>query len=99
MCGKDDDNWVERLRFALAVGNSVWTTAPDKRSLTRRVDSIAEAAVARAVAPHDAASQELAEAWRNAYSREPNPSDAWAVEHILKPVVCPRNLKATLGPS
>lgn len=56
----------------------------------------------QAVAPHDAASKELGEAWRKAYGQHTDPSAAWdhsikAIEHILKPVVCPNKAKATLG--
>lgn len=97
-----DPNWVDRLDELLLVGNSAWMVVPDHKSLTRRVDPTAAEAVAHAIAPHDAASEELAEAWRKAYGRESDPSDAWdhsikAVEHILKPVVCPNNAVATLG--
>jgi hypothetical protein len=95
-------NLISQLDEYLLLGNSAWAVAPDRKSLTSRVDPTAAEAVAQAIAPHDAASDELAEAWRKAYGREPDPSDAWdhsikAVEHILKPVVCPNNSKATLG--
>lgn len=97
-----DPSWVDRLDELLLVGNSAWTVAPDRKGQISRVDPTATEAVAQELAPHDAASDELAEAWRQAYAREPNPSDAWdhsikAVEHILKPVVCPNNAKATLS--
>jgi hypothetical protein len=93
---------ISKLEELLLIGNSAWAVAPDRKSLTSRVDPTAAEAVAQAVAPHDAASDELAEAWRKAYGREPDPSDAWdhsikAVEHILKPVVCSSNAVATLG--
>lgn len=93
---------IDSLEESLLMGNSAWAVAPDRKSLTSRVDPTAAEAVAQAIVPHDAASDELAEAWRKAYGREPNSSDAWdhsikAVEHILKPVVCPNNTKATLS--
>ncbi|MGH3696787.1 MAG: hypothetical protein ACRDRX_22860 [Pseudonocardiaceae bacterium] len=84
----------------LLYGGSAWTAT--KTGLWRRVDPVAQEAYDTASLPHDAASDELVEAWRKAYGREPDPSDAWdhsikAVEHILKPVVCPSNAKATLS--
>jgi hypothetical protein len=93
---------INKLEELLFIGNSAWAVGPDQKSLTSRVDPTAAEAIAQAVAPHDAASDELAEAWRKAYGREPDPSDAWdhsikTVEHILKPVVCPNNAVATLG--
>jgi hypothetical protein len=92
---------VEALEEMLTYGGSAW--AATKTGLQRRVDPVAQAAYDNAVSQtHDPASDELAEAWRKAYGREPDPSDAWdhsikAVEHILKPVVCPSNTKATLS--
>jgi hypothetical protein len=93
---------INQLEQYLRLGNSTWTIAPDRRSLTSRVDPTAEQVVVQVIAPQDAASDDLATAWRATYGREPDPSDAWdhsikAVEHILKPVVCPNNAKATLG--
>ena len=94
--------WVDRVRRTLQAGHSAWAVAPDGKALIRRVDLTAEAAVGQAIAPRDAASDDLAAAWRSAYGREPNASDAWdhsikAVEHILKPIVSPQNPRATLG--
>ena len=93
---------VDKLRQYLSLANSAWTASPDNSCLTRRVDPTAEAAAVEAVRPSDAASEELAEAWRKAYGRDPDGSDAWdhsikAVEHIYKPIVSPKNDRATLG--
>jgi hypothetical protein len=100
--GSADRSWVNKLTEYLLVGNSALTVAPDGKSLTRRVDPTAEAAIAQAVAPHDTASDELAEAWRKAYGRDPDPSDAWdhsikAVEAILIPIIVPTQDKPHLG--
>jgi hypothetical protein len=96
------NGFLDKLEEYLLLGNSAWALAPDRKGLTNRVDLTAAAAVAQAVAPQDAASDELAEAWRKAYGREPDSSDAWdhsikAVEHILKPVISPKNNISTLG--
>ncbi len=93
---------VDTLRQYLSLANSTWTVSPDNSCLTRRVEPAAEVAAAEAMRPTDVASEELAEAWRKTYSREPDASDAWdhsikAVEHIYKPIVSPKNVKATLG--
>ena len=44
----------------------------------------------------------MQEAWALAFGREPNLSDAWgraikAIETLLKPIVSPKNNKATIG--
>lgn len=93
---------INKLEELLRIGNSAWAVAPDRKSLTSRVDPMAAEAAAQAVAPHDAASDELAEAWRKAYGREPDPSDAWdhsikAVEAFLIPIVVPTQDKPHLG--
>jgi hypothetical protein len=100
--GAENDSLVHRLAKTLSLGHSALAVAPDKLSLVPRADPIAAEAFAHAVTPHDAASKELKEAWRWVYELETHPSNAWhhsikAVEHILKPIVCPNNTKATLG--
>ena len=50
----------------------------------------------------DQASQYMQEAWALAFGRNPNASDAWskvikAIETLLKPIVSPKNDKATIG--
>ncbi len=86
---------AEDLDLLLAVGASTWKVAPDRRSLTSRVDPTVEEALSAATSPEDAASAELREAWTRAYGRERDPSDAWdhaikAVEALLRPIVSPR---------
>lgn len=93
---------IAALQRLLALGGSVYTVAPDGKSLTRRVEETAAASAGRAIAVGDAASQELSEAWTRCYGRRPDPSDAWdhaikAVEEVLRPLALPKNPRATLG--
>ena len=82
--------------------NHEYRVADDWRHLTRRVDSTAQEAYRRAATPADHASALLSQAWEKAYSRHEEPAGAWddacaAVEALLKPVVSPKDEKATLG--
>jgi hypothetical protein len=100
--GQRINRLINQLEQYLRLGNSTWAVAPDRKSIVSRVDPTATQMVAQAVAPHDAASDELAEAWRKAYGREPDPSDAWdhsikAVEALLIPIVVPTQDKPHLG--
>lgn len=52
--------------------------------------------------PDDQASQYMQEAWALTFGRDANLSDAWgkaikAIETLLKPIVSPKNNKATIG--
>jgi hypothetical protein len=77
------------------------------RGIELRVDPTVTAAFEEATAQPDAVSEQLAEAWTQAYGRQPDPSDAWdhaikvstikAVEATLIPIVCQNNAKATLS--
>jgi hypothetical protein len=114
-CERDDDLFLDVVDATLDVlggggtlvpvlhaASSVWTVADGGKGLERRVDTTAVEALAVAVAPADAASAELQEAWTKVYGRTPDPSDAWdhaikAVEHVLIPIVVPNNQRATLG--
>jgi hypothetical protein len=54
------------------------------------------------VAPGDAASREITEAWRKAYGHHADASDAWdhaikAVEAVLIPIVVPTQAGAHIG--
>jgi hypothetical protein len=84
----------------LDCGGSAWTATDS--GLQRRVDPTARGAFDAASQPVDVASEELTHAWRRAYDREPDASDAWdhaikAVEAILIPIVVPNQAKPTLG--
>ncbi len=82
--------------------NHEYRVADDWRHLTRRVGETAQEAYRRAVTPADRASALLSQAWEKAYSRHEDPAGAWddacaAVEALLKPIVSPKDEKATLG--
>ena len=81
---------------------SVWIVNQDQDGLERRVsDELAEV-VRLTTTPMDEASNQLRDAWSNAYGRNGSPSYAWvhaikAVEALLCPVVVPNKSKPTLG--
>jgi hypothetical protein len=88
---------VERV---LAAGRSAWTATED--GLVCRGDTTAQAAFEHATATPGSVSTELKEAWRNAYGRDGDPSDAWdhaikAVEAILLPTILPKQDQAKIG--
>jgi hypothetical protein len=91
---------VESLDRLLVYGGSAWTAT--NQGLQRRVGPSAQQAFDVASLPDDVASEELQHAWINAYSREPDASDAWdhaikAVEAILIATVVPNQHDSTLG--
>ncbi len=95
-------HFSDSLNSYLDLGGSVWTVAPDGLSLRRRVTAAEQDAYMAAVTPLDEASDQLKQAWRAAYGRDPDPSGAWhhsikAVETLLWSLVIPNNPKATLG--
>jgi hypothetical protein len=105
-----DERWeapdlAAELEAFLAQGRSVWRVAERGRQLAleRRVDaSVTAAAEAAMEAPGSSAGDHLSRAWSKAYGREPDPSAAYAeavkaVEAAAKPVVTPKDDKATLG--
>lgn len=90
------------LREILSLAGSVWTVADSDRCLERRVSPESRQAMRSATSVPDATSAELQDAWKSAYGRNPNPSDAWdhaikAVEDLLIPIVIPRKAKPNLG--
>jgi hypothetical protein len=95
-----NDKRLEELEGVLVAGGSVWR-ATDK-GLERRVDPTATTAFEEATDPKDAASDELSVAWRSAYGRNPDASDAWdhaikAAEAVLIPLVAPGQDAAHIG--
>lgn len=93
---------ADRLRVALILGGSVWRVNDKSDGLVRRVSPTEQASFESAVAPVDAASENLRTAWGKLYGRHPDPSDAWdhaikACEALLAPIVMPNNTQATLG--
>jgi hypothetical protein len=67
-----------------------------------RADPTAEDALANAMSINDDASAHLAEAWKKAYDRDGDPSDAWdhaikAIEAVLPDIVIPTQDQAKIG--
>ncbi|MBY3988003.1 hypothetical protein HQO84_18580 [Rhodococcus fascians] len=96
------NNQNEWLSVLLAEGGSVWQVSDDLDALTRVVAGEAKDSYTAAVTTNDPASEELRTAWKNAYGRNGDPSDAWdhaikALEHLLIPVVVSSKAKATLS--
>lgn len=98
-----------RLRLAgqvekmLSAAGSAWRVDQRFTGLERRIDETVTEAVnmARKDARSDAA-EHLAESWRAAYGRNPDPDKAYdeavlAVEAVLCPLVSPNNQRPTLG--
>ncbi len=99
--GGASNSWRE-MQGLLESGASVWRVADDFTSLTRVVGDEVQSAFDTAASVEDEASNELRQAWANAYGRNGDPSDAWdhaikAVEDVLIAVVVPNNGKATLA--
>jgi hypothetical protein len=93
---------MKQLTTYLEDAGSVWTVAPDTRSLVRRMLPAEANQFERATDPADEAATELREAWTNVYGRHPNPSYAWthaikAIEALLWDLVIPKSSGATLG--
>lgn len=98
----EGENDCENLERLLVAGASVWRVGDDGASLTRIVSEEAQATYDAATSVADEPSDELKEAWSNAFGRNGDPSDAWdhaikAVEDVLIPVMMQNNGKATLG--
>ncbi|MFD3462512.1 hypothetical protein ACFWVM_22605 [Nocardia fluminea] len=97
-----DSGLPAQLRSILAIGGSVWTVSPECNRLVHAIEETAEQAYEQATSVEDAATQELREAWTNAYGRNGDASDAWdhaikALEDVLIPVVVPKKAKASLS--
>lgn len=93
---------ARELDAVLRLGGSAWRVADNRQGLTRRVDTTVTRSFKTAAASQSSAADYLAEAWRLAYDRNPNPGNAYnaaikAVEAAAVPVVSPKNRRATLG--
>lgn len=93
---------ANNLRGLLEMSGSAYTVSDDDKHLVDVVSEEAEEIKTKATSQADEASEELSTAWIAAYGRSPDPSDAWdhaikAVEAVLRPIVEPKNSKATLG--
>lgn len=96
------DELAEDLRRLLTVAGHTLTVGPDNKTLVEVVEPAMRTLASEATQPEDRASQELQEAWTNAYGRGPDASDAWdhaikAVEAVVGPLVEPSNVRSTLG--
>lgn len=96
------DERAEALRDVLAASGSVLTVNKEGTALVEAVSREAQEVYDAATSENDDATTDLQEAWTKAYGRAPDPSDAWdhaikAAEHVLVPVVEPKNARATLG--
>ncbi len=90
------------LRKILSNAGSAWTVAEDNDGLVRVVNEQTQATFDASTSVSDTVSDELREAWANAFGINGNASDAWdhaikAVEDVLVPAVCPNKAKANLG--
>lgn len=93
---------AQPLEHILKSAGHVLRVSPDGNRLVERIDPALWDEYEQVTQPDDQASQYMQEAWALAFGREPNLSDAWgraikAIETLLKPIVSPKNNKATIG--
>ena len=93
---------AQSLEHILKSAGHVLRVSPDGNRLVERIDPTLWDEYEQVTQLDDQASQYMQEAWALAFGREPNLSDAWgraikAIETLLKPIVSPRDVRATLG--
>ena len=93
---------AQSLEHVLKAAGHVLRVSPDGRRLVERIEPTLWNEHEQVTQLDDQASQYMQEAWALAFGREPNLSDAWgraikAIETLLKPIVSPKNDKATIG--
>ena len=93
---------AQPLEHILKSAGHVLRVSPDGNRLVERIEPTLWNEYEWATQPDDQASQYMQEAWALAFGRDPNVSDAWgraikAIETLLKPIVSPKNKKATIG--
>ena len=93
---------AQSLEHILKSAGHVLRVSPDGNRLVERIDPALWDEYEQVTQLDDQASQYMQEAWTLAFGREPNLSDAWgraikAIETLLKPIVSPKNKKATIG--
>ena len=96
---------VTDLENILQISSSAWTIGLDGRGrfrLQRRVNDTTGKLAQGEMAHSGRAGRYLRDAWQNAYGRNPNPGTAYgdairAVEAAARPVLSPKNQRATLG--
>lgn len=96
-CGQAD-----ALEYILKSAGHVLRVSPDGNRLVERIEPTLWNEYEWATQPDDQASQYMQEAWSLTFGRNPNVGDAWskaikAIETLLKPIVSPKNNKATIG--
>jgi hypothetical protein len=93
----------DNLDRILFLAGSGWRLNEDKDGLEEVVDdSVRQATMAAIKEAEESASQHLKNAWSETHGRDRNPTHAHAemiraVESAARPVVTPKDLKATLG--
>lgn len=93
---------AQSLEHILKSAGHVLRVSPDGSRLVERIEPTLWNEYKQVTQLDDQASQYMQEAWALAFGREPNLSDAWgraikAIETLLKPIVSPKNDKATIG--
>lgn len=93
---------AQPLEHILKSAGHVLRVSPDGSRLVERIEPTLWNEYEWATQPDDQASQYMQEAWALAFGRNPNVGDAWsksikAIETLLKPIVSPKNDKATIG--
>lgn len=93
---------AQSLEHILKSAGHVLRISPDGNRLVERIDPALWDEYEQVTQPDDQASQYMQEAWALTFGRDANLSDAWgkaikAIETLLKPIVSPKNNKATIG--
>ena len=93
---------AQSLEHILKSAGHVLRVSPDGSRLVERIEPTLWNEYEQVTQLDDQASQYMQEAWALAFGRNPNGSDAWskaikAIETLLKPIVAPKNNKATIG--
>ena len=93
---------AQSLEHILKSAGHVLRVSPDGSRLVERIEPALWDEYEQVTQLDDQASKYMQEAWALAFGREPNLSDAWgraikAIETLLKPIVSPKNNKATIG--
>ena len=93
---------AQSLEHILKSAGHVLRVSPDGNRLVERIEPALWDEYEQVTQLDDQASKCMQEAWALAFGRDPNVGDAWgkaikAIETLLKPIVSPKNDKATIG--
>lgn len=93
---------AQPLEHILKSAGHVLRVSPDGSRLVERIEPALWDEYEQVTQPDDQASQYMQEAWSLAFGRDPNIGEAWgkavkSIEALLKPIVSPGDVKATLG--